>query len=124
MLAAALVDNGRGVIVGTRSFGKGTVNQLHPLNKCGVPEGCGALYVTVGRWLRPNGQAIEGLGIAPDYELDLLGDDYIDYGDLQVFAAIDLLRGKEPPPLPERVAEDEDTEGEREDPEAQQSEDE
>ena len=124
VLAAALVDNGRGVIVGTRSFGKGTVNQLHRLNKCGVPEGCGALYVTVGRWLRPNGQAIEGLGIAPDYEIDLLGDDYIDYGDLQVFAAIDLLRGKEPPPLPERVAEDEDTEGEREDPEAQQSEDE
>ncbi len=106
VLAAALVDNGRAVIVGTRSFGKGTVNQLHPLNKCGAPEGCGALYVTIGRWLRPNGQVIEGLGIAPDFELELLGDDYIDYGDLQVFAAIDILRGKEPPPPPERVVED------------------
>ncbi len=108
VLAAALVDNGRAVIVGTRSFGKGTVNQLHPLNKCGAPEGCGALYVTIGRWLRPNGQVIEGLGIEPDYELDLLGDDYIDYGDLQVFAAIDILRGEEPPPPPERVVEDDE----------------
>ena len=130
VLAAALVDNGRGVIVGTRSFGKGTVNQLHALNRCGAPEGCGALYVTIGRWLRPNGQVIEGLGIAPDYELDLLGDDYIDYGDLHVFAAIDVLRGKEPPPPPERVTDDEDAEvdrpngAEREDPQAQQSEEE
>ena len=92
-----------------RSFGKGTVNQLHPLSRCGDPAGCGALYVTVGRWLRPNGQVIEGLGIAPDYEIPLTGDDYIDYGDLQVFAAIDILRGIEPPPPPERVL-DEDEE--------------
>ncbi|MDE2670547.1 MAG: S41 family peptidase [Chloroflexota bacterium] len=108
VLAAALVDNGRAVVVGVRSFGKGTVNQLHPLSRCGDPAGCGALYVTVGRWLRPNGQVIEGLGIAPDYEIPLTGDDYIDYGDLQVFAAIDILRGIEPPPPPERVSEEDE----------------
>ena len=132
VLAAALVDNGRAVIVGTRSFGKGTVNQLHPLTKCGAPEeiGCGALYVTIGRWLRPNGQAIEGLGVSPDFELNLTGDDYIDYGDLQVFAAIDILRGIEPPPPPERVEDEEEGEVERpnvierEDPHATQSEEE
>ena len=133
VLAAALVDNGRAVIVGTRSFGKGTVNQLHPLTKCGAPEeiGCGALYVTIGRWLRPNGQAIEGLGVSPDFELNLTGDDYIDYGDLQVFAAIDILRGIEPPPPPTASDEDEDREDverpnviEREDPHATQSEEE
>ena len=131
VLAAALVDNGRATVVGVRSFGKGTVNQLHPLTKCGDPAGCGALYVTIGRWLRPNGQVIEGLGIAPDYEIPLSGDDYIDYGDLQVFAAIDILRGIEPPPPPERVSDEEDEErpdrppvSEREDPHAQPSEDE
>ncbi len=102
VLAAALVDNGRAVIVGTRSFGKGTVNQLHPLRKCGAPEGCGALYITVGRWLRPNGQVIEGLGVAPTYEVPLNGDDYIDFGDLQIFAAIDVLRGRELPPVPQQ----------------------
>ena len=128
VLAAALVDNGRAVVVGVRSFGKGTVNQLHPLTRCGDPSGCGALYITVGRWLRPNGQVIEGLGIVPDYEIPLNGDDYIDYGDLQVFAAIDILRGVEPPPPPERVS-DEDDEmevdrppvSEREDPHAQEA---
>ena len=129
VLAAALADNGRATIVGVRSFGKGTVNQLHPLTQCGDPNGCGALYITIGRWLRPNGQAIEGLGIAPDYEIPLSGDDYIDYGDLQVFAAIDILRGVEPPPPPERVDEDEEEVdrppvSEREDPHAQPSEDE
>ena len=123
VLSAALADNGRASIVGTRSFGKGTVNQLHPLRKCGAPEGCGALYVTVGRWLRPNGQVIEGLGIAPDYEVPLTGDDYIDFGDLQVFAAIDVLRGIDPPPPPERIDEA-DGEDEADDPPAQQSGDE
>ena len=102
VLAAALADNGRAVIVGERSFGKGTVNRLHELEHCGDPDGCGALYVSIGRWQRPNGQVIEGLGIAPDYDLPLSGDDYIDFGDLQLFAAIDILRGLEPPPLPER----------------------
>ena len=112
VLVAALVDNGRATVVGTRSFGKGSVNQLHPLRQCGAPEGCGALYITIGRWLRPNGQVIEGLGIAPDFEIDMTGDDYLDYGDLQVFAAIDILRGKEPPPPPERPEDDGDGEDE------------
>ncbi|MXY88462.1 MAG: S41 family peptidase [Dehalococcoidia bacterium] len=130
VLSAALVDNGRASIVGTRSFGKGTVNQLHPLRKCGAPEGCGALYVTIGRWLRPNGQVIEGLGIAPDYEIPLTGDDYIDFGDLQLFAAIDVLRGIEPPPPPARAEDGEEEEIdrpnviEREDPHAQEPQDE
>ncbi len=102
VLAAAIADNGRGTIVGVRSFGKGSVNQLHPLSECGDPAGCGAVYVTIGRWLRPNEQGIEGLGVAPDYEIPLTGDDYIDYGDQQLFAAIDVLRGQEPPPPPVR----------------------
>ena len=102
VLSAALADNGRATIVGLRSFGKGTVNQLHELDECGDPDGCGALYLTIGRWLRPSGEAIEGLGIVPDFEVELTGDDYIDYGDLQIFAAIDVLYGREIPPPPER----------------------
>jgi carboxyl-terminal processing protease len=94
VLAAALRDNGRAQIVGVRSFGKGTVNQLQPLRNCGDPAGCGALYLSVGRWLTPTGDQIEGLGVKPDIELPMTFDEYIDQGDLQMFKAIDLLHGK------------------------------
>lgn len=94
VLAAALRDNGRAIIVGTRSYGKGTVNQLMPLHNCSDPSGnCGALYLAVGRWLTPKGEQIEGLGVAPDVELPMTAEQYIDEGDIQVFKAIDILRG-------------------------------
>jgi carboxyl-terminal processing protease len=91
VLAAAVRDNGRGKIVGTRSFGKGTVNQLVPLTSCDSGD-CGAVYISIGRWRTPNEQLIEGLGIEPDVEIEMTADQYIDTGDLQVFEAIDLLR--------------------------------
>ncbi|MCK9520791.1 MAG: S41 family peptidase [Dehalococcoidia bacterium] len=95
VLAAAIRDNGRGTIVGTRSFGKGTVNIPVELTACNDPDGCGALYVSVGRWLTPAGEQIEGLGITPDVELPMTSDQYIDEGDLQLFEAIDILRGNQ-----------------------------
>jgi len=94
VLAAALRDNGRAKIVGTVSYGKGTVNQLMPIKDCGDSKGCGALYMAVGRWLTPKGDQIEGTGIKPDVEVPLTANDYIDKGDLQLFKAIDMLRGK------------------------------
>lgn len=94
VLAAALRDNGRATIVGTRSFGKGTVNRLVQLKSCGDPAGCGALYLAIGRWLTPNGDQIEGLGIKPDVELPMTSEQYVDSGDIQIFKAIDILRGK------------------------------
>ena len=93
VLAAALKDNGRAQIVGVRSFGKGTVNQLQPLKNCGDPAGCGALYLSVGRWLTPNGDQIEGLGVQPHIELPMTQDEYVDQGDIQMFKAIELLHG-------------------------------
>ncbi len=93
VLAGALHDNGRAKVVGTRSFGKGTVNQLQTLTKCGDPGNCGALYLSVGRWFTPNGTQIEGVGVAPDVEVPMTSDDYIAKGDIQVFKAIDILRG-------------------------------
>lgn len=93
VLAAALRDNGRATIIGTRSFGKGTVNQLQLLSSCDDPTGCGGLYISIGRWLTPNGEQIEGLGVTPDMTVEMTRDDYIEVGDIQVFAAIDTLRG-------------------------------
>ena len=94
VLASALRDNGRATIVGTRSFGKGTVNQLMPLKSCGDPKGCGAVYVAVGRWLTPKAGQIEGVGVKPDVELPMTSNDYVTNGDIQLFKAIDVLRGK------------------------------
>jgi len=79
LLAGALQDYGRAVIAGTKTFGKGSVNILHQLG-----DGSG-LYITNARWLTPNGRLIEGEGIYPDYELELEGEDAIQW-------AIDYLR--------------------------------
>jgi carboxyl-terminal processing protease len=93
VLAAALRDNDRAVIVGSRSFGKGTVNQLQQLRNCPDVNQCGAVYISVGRWRTPSDQEIEGVGVKPDIEVEMTGDDYIENGDLQIFKAIEILRG-------------------------------
>jgi carboxyl-terminal processing protease len=68
VLTGALQDTERAVIAGTITFGKGSVNNLYQLN-----DGS-ALYLTVMRWLTPNGTLIEGKGITPDYTIDVQGE--------------------------------------------------
>ncbi len=80
VLAGALQDYARATIAGTTTSGKGSVNILHQLK-----DGSG-LYITTARWLTPNGRPIEGEGIYPDYELELEGEDAIQW-------AIDYLKG-------------------------------
>lgn len=80
VLSGALQDYERAVIAGTTTFGKGSVNILQEL-----ADGSG-LYITIGRWLTPDGRLIEGQGIRPDIELDLTGDDAIEW-------AVDYLTG-------------------------------
>ena len=60
IVAGALQDHGRAAIVGTRTFGKGSVNVLLSLD-----SGSG-LYVTTDHWYTPNGRQIQGHGIDPD----------------------------------------------------------
>jgi len=79
VLAGALQDYGRATIAGAKTTGKGSVNILRQLK-----DGSG-LYVTTARWLTPNGRLIEGEGLYPDYELELVGEDAIQW-------AIDCLK--------------------------------
>jgi carboxyl-terminal processing protease len=86
VLACALRDNGRGTLVGEVTFGKGSVNHLRELSDSG------ALYVTIARWLCPNGEQIEAVGIQPDIEVAVTEADIEASRDVQLFAAIDYLR--------------------------------
>jgi carboxyl-terminal processing protease len=61
ILAGALQDNHAATIIGTKSFGKGSVQQL-------VDVDGGSLKITIARWLTPAGHWIMGNGITPDVE--------------------------------------------------------
>ena len=73
VLAGALQDYDRAIVAGNKTFGKGSVNTMHQLD-----DGSG-LYITIARWLTPDGRLIEGEGIEPDIELELDGDDAIEW---------------------------------------------
>jgi carboxyl-terminal processing protease len=64
IVAGALQDNRRATIVGTRSFGKGSVQNIIP-----VGFGDGALKLTTARYFTPSGRSIQAKGIAPDIEV-------------------------------------------------------
>jgi carboxyl-terminal processing protease len=64
IVAGALQDHGRAVILGTQTFGKGSVQTVIDLDGCGAKK-CG-LKLTVARYYTPNGRSIQGQGITPD----------------------------------------------------------
>ena len=79
VLAGALQDYSRATIAGSQTFGKGSVNILRPLT-----DGSG-LYITFARWFTPHGRLIEGQGIVPDYQLEMEGEEAIQW-------AVDYLK--------------------------------
>ena len=60
IVAGALQDHHRGVLVGTKTFGKGSVQTIMPLS------GKGAMRLTTARYYTPSGRSIQALGIEPD----------------------------------------------------------
>lgn len=60
IVAGALQDHRRGIVVGTRSFGKGSVQSLMPVSNSG------AMRLTTARYYTPSGRSIQGLGVSPD----------------------------------------------------------
>ncbi len=94
VLAAAVQDNGRGNLVGEKTFGKGTVNIARQLR-----DG-GALFVSIARWLTPKRIQIDGTGIRPDIEVALTDEDIDARRDTQLLRAIELLRGQVATPAP------------------------
>lgn len=68
ILAGALKDNGKATLVGTKTYGKGIIQELHQLS-----DGSG-LKITVSEYYTPNHSAIHKIGITPDVEIDLSED--------------------------------------------------
>ena len=64
ILAAALHDNARATLIGRRTYGKGSVQTIMPL------EGDQALKITTSRYFTPSGASINGVGIEPDVMLE------------------------------------------------------
>ena len=64
IVAGALQDHKRATLVGTRSFGKGSVQTIIPLG-----SGNGALRLTTARYFTPSGKSIQAKGISPDIEV-------------------------------------------------------
>lgn len=88
ILAGALKDGKVATLVGTRSFGKGSVQELIDIDG-------GALKVTIARWLTPSGKSISDGGLAPDIEVERTADDFKAGKDPQMARAIEFLtKGK------------------------------
>jgi carboxyl-terminal processing protease len=64
IVAGALQDHKRATVIGTRSFGKGSVQTIIPLG-----SGNGALRLTTARYFTPSGKSIQAKGISPDIEV-------------------------------------------------------
>jgi carboxyl-terminal processing protease len=95
IVAAALRDNHRAVLIGEKSFGKGSIQGLYAL------ENYGGIKITIARFYTPNGQEIQGRGIQPDILLpqktlgSLKGPPTKETSadDVQLQRALDILKG-------------------------------
>jgi carboxyl-terminal processing protease len=84
--AGAIQDYGRGTLIGTTSYGKGSVQNWIPLR-----TEAGGVRITIARWLTPNGNQINEVGLTPDIEVPYTQED-VDAGrDPQLDAAIEFF---------------------------------
>ncbi len=88
ILAGALKDHGLATVIGTQTFGKGSVQELVELS-----DGS-SLKVTIARWLTPNGTSISDGGLTPDIVINRTGQQRLDEIDPQKDAAIAFLNGE------------------------------
>jgi len=83
IVAGALQDNGRAVLIGDVTFGKGSVQQVYTLS-----DGS-ELRVTIARFYSPNNNIINGVGVTPDIVVEM---EFDAEEDVQLLRAIEYLQ--------------------------------
>lgn len=86
IVAGALQDYKLATLVGEKTFGKGSVQELSEL------KGKSELKITVAKWFTPNGRGIDKTGLEPDVKVEMTIDDYNNKKDPQMDKALELLR--------------------------------
>jgi carboxyl-terminal processing protease len=86
VVVGALQDHGRGVLIGEKTFGKGSVQRVHELS-----DGSG-LHVTIALLLTPDRHPINGEGLTPDIVVPFTEEDYSQGRDPQLERAIEYLK--------------------------------
>ena len=88
ILSGAMKDNGKAVLIGETTFGKGLVQEVVPLKGFGDDI---SLHITIQRYLTPNGTDIHKKGINPDITVKLTEEDIKNKNDVQLKKAIEVL---------------------------------
>ncbi len=94
IVAGALADHDRAILIGETTFGKGTVQVEHDLT-----DGS-AVRITMARWLTPGGHVIQGVGLTPDEVVTQTADDRTERLDPPMVRAQQLLRSSAATPTP------------------------
>lgn len=85
IVAGAFQDHGRAKIVGVKSFGKGTVQDVIDL------PGGSSLRITIAKWKTPNGRDLSKEGVMPDVEVQMEAAAYLTENDVQKERALEVL---------------------------------
>ena len=89
IVAGALKDHKRAILLGENTFGKGSVQSIIPL------KNSGAIRLTVAKYYLPSGKSISEVGVSPDIEVNEKSDDFQikSETDNQLNYALKLLNG-------------------------------
>ncbi len=91
IVAGAIQDAGRGTLIGTTTYGKGSVQLPHQLSDGSI------MSVTIARWFTPNDRTIDGVGLTPDIEIEITQEQWEADEDPQLDEAIEFLSGQAAP---------------------------